>query len=190
MNQIISPEFIRDVSKRATCLYTREQVQAAIDAMALKISEDLSESNPVVLCVMIGGVVPTGMLLTRLDFPLQVDYVHATRYKDQIVGQEIEWIVRPSVSLEKRTVLIVDDILDGGVTLSHIAEFCKTKGAKEVKTAVLVEKQTERHQSALQKADYTGAIVEDRFIFGYGMDYKRYLRNAPGIYAVCKEDEK
>lgn len=187
----LSPNSIREISKRATCLYTAEQVDLALDKMGAQISNELAESNPVVLCVMIGGVVPTGMLLTRLDFPLQVDYVHATRYGDNFTGgTELEWHVRPRVSLEGRTVLIVDDILDGGVTLAKIAQYCSEQGAHSVKTAVLVEKQTHRVEEALQKADYTGALVEDLFVFGYGMDYKRYLRNAPGIYAVSEQDQK
>lgn len=184
-----SPQLIREVSRRATCLLTAAQVDRALDEMAQKISEDLAHANPVVLCVMIGGVVPTGMLLTRLDFPLQVDYVHATRYRENFVGDELEWLVRPRVSLENRTVLVVDDILDGGVTLAKIVEHCHEVGASDVKTAVLVEKQTSRVEHALQKANYTGAVVEDKFVFGYGMDYKRYLRNAPGIYAVSESDK-
>ncbi len=185
----LSPEIIRQVSKRATCLHTAEQVDLAIDDMAKLISLDLSEANPVVLCVMIGGVVPTGMLLTKLDFPLQVDYVHATRYHDNFIGDELEWLVKPRVSLKDRAVLIVDDILDGGLTLAKIAEYCMAEGALDVKTAVLVEKDARRVSGGLEKADYTGVTVEDRFVFGYGMDYKRYLRNAPGIYAASQEDE-
>lgn len=186
----VSPKIIREVSQRATCLHTANEVDDALDSMAQKISVDLADSNPIVLCVMIGGVVPTGMLLTKLDFPLQVDYVHATRYHDNFVGDELEWIVRPRVSLKDRSVLIVDDILDGGVTLTKIRDFCIEEGASEVKTAVMVEKNTTREEDVIEKADYTGVIVEDKFVFGYGMDYKRYLRNAPGIYVPALEDEK
>ncbi len=183
-----SPEHILSVSERASCLYDAHEVEKAIDAMGETITKDMSELNPVVLCVMIGGVVPTGRLLTKLNFPLQVDYVHATRYGHDFVGDELEWLVHPRVPLKDRTVLIVDDILDGGITLTKIAEYCKNKGARLVKTAVLVEKQVKREQGAIKQADYTGCVIEDKFVFGYGMDYKRYLRNAPGIYAVHDED--
>lgn len=184
-----SPQDIRDVFRRATCLFSATEVDKALDQMAEVIHAELHDTNPVVLCTMIGGVVPTGMLLTRLDFPLQVDYVHATRYHEQSYGQELEWLVEPRVCLKDRVVLVVDDILDGGITLKGIVDRCLQLGAKTIKTAVLVDKQVTREENSVQHADYSGVQVDDRFVFGFGMDYKRYLRNAPGIYAVAKEDE-
>lgn len=189
MSEMLPPDFIRAVEKRAKCLHSLEDIERALDKMATEIKADLSESNPIVLCAMIGGVVPTGMLLTRLDFPLQVDYVHATRYGLETTGQHLEWLVRPRVPLKNRTVLIVDDILDGGETLAGLIQFCKDQGAAEVKTAVLVDKIRVRSPHAVQKADYSGVLIENVFVYGFGMDYKRYLRNAPGIYAVSSEDE-
>lgn len=189
MSNDVTPELINGVAKRAQCLITHKQIETALDTMAAEIREDLQESNPVVLCVLIGGIIPTGSLLTRLDFPLQVDYIHATRYGNMTVGSNLEWIARPTVDLKDRVVLVVDDILDGGVTLAELVKFCHQQGAKEVKTAVLVEKNVSRADNAVQKADYTGVNVDDHFVYGFGMDYKRYLRNAPGIFAVAKEDE-
>jgi hypoxanthine phosphoribosyltransferase len=189
MSKSVSPNTIKEVSKRANCLIDHSQIELALDDMAEKISNDLRDSNPVVLCVLIGGIIPTGSLLTRLDFPLQVDYIHATRYGDMTSGANLEWIAKPTVALKDRVILVVDDILDGGVTLSELVKYCNSQGAKEVKTAVLVEKNVTRESTAVQKADYTGVNVDNHFVYGYGMDYKRYLRNAPGIYAVAKEDE-
>lgn len=185
----ISPNEIKAVAARAQSLYSAGQVEAALGAMARHIHEDLQDANPILLCVLIGGVVLTGKLLTLLDFPLQLDYIHATRYGSNTVGSELEWVVTPRLSMKGRTVLIVDDILDHGITLAGIAEYCREQGAAEVKTAVLVEKTITRPQDAVQKADYTGVAVEDLYVYGYGMDYKGYLRNAPGIYAVDKQDQ-
>ncbi|MBS0289459.1 MAG: hypoxanthine-guanine phosphoribosyltransferase [Proteobacteria bacterium] len=179
---------IKQVFSRAACLYSCAQVEKALQQMANVIHRDLLDENPIVLCVLIGGVVLTGKLLTLLDFPLQVDYIHATRYGDEIRGSVLQWIAKPRVSLKDRTVLIVDDILDGGITLAGIVSYCQNQGAKAIKTAVLVEKNVFRPSDAVQKADYTGVIVEDSFVFGYGMDYKGYLRNAPGIFSVASED--
>lgn len=189
MSQILDPNHIKAVAKRATELHSAQAVDLALDRMASEISAQLHDSNPIVLCVMVGGIIPTGMLLTRLDFPLQVDYVHATRYGDAFTGQNLEWVVKPRASLEGRVILVVDDILDGGLTLAGIVKYCYDAKASLVKTAVLVEKEVTRHEDAVQKADFTGVKVEDKFVYGYGMDYKRYLRNAPGIYAVSGEDE-
>lgn len=184
-----SSAHIKNVLARATCLYNSEEVEKALAGLANIIHQDLIDKDPIVLCVLIGGVVLTGKLLTLLDFPLQVDYIHATRYGDKTTGSEIKWVATPRVSLKGRTVLIVDDILDRGVTLAEIVKYCRHQGALEIKTAVLVEKQVSRPKDAVQKADYTGVTVENRYVFGYGMDYKGYLRNAPGIFSVAKEDQ-
>ena len=181
------PEKIKSVYEKSSCLYTTHEVEAALDRMAIKIHERLQDKNPVIVCVMIGGLIPLGNLLPRLDFPLEVDYVHATRYNGEIVGGELQWKVKPSTDLTGRTVLVVDDILDGGVTLASIIAEIKSLGASEVLSAVLVDKYCKRHPNGLQHADFVGLEVEDHYIFGYGMDYNNYLRNAPGIFVVHPE---
>ncbi len=188
-NQMSIPEKIKAVYERATCLYTPTQIEAALDKMANEIHQQLHDKNPIILCVMIGGMIPMANLLLRLDFPLEVDYVHATRYRGEISGGELHWKVRPSVELSDRTVLVVDDILDGGVTLAAILAEIKTMGAKEVYSAVLVDKHHKRVENGLEHADFVGLEIEDHYIFGYGMDYNEYLRNAPGIFVVAPEHE-
>ncbi|CEK10673.1 hypoxanthine-guanine phosphoribosyltransferase [Legionella hackeliae] len=183
------PSKIKDVYEQASCLFTTKEVEAALDRMAINIHAQLHDKNPIILCVMIGGLVPMGNLLPRLDFPLEVDYVHATRYCGDIKGGELHWKVRPSVNLANRTVLVVDDILDGGVTLAAIMGEIKAMGASEVYSAVLVDKHHKRVPDGLKNADFVGLQVDDHYIFGYGMDYNEYLRNAPGIFVVAPEHE-
>ncbi len=181
------PDKIKAVYEKSTCLFTANEVAAALDRMAINIHEQLHDKNPLILCVMIGGLVPLGNLLPRLDFPLEVDYVHATRYRGEITGGDIHWKVPPTKNVQGRTVLIVDDILDGGLTLAAIIDTVKNMGAAEVFSAVLVDKYCKRVPGGLQKADFVGLEIEDHYIFGYGMDYNEYLRNAPGIYVVAEE---
>ncbi|MCD6055556.1 MAG: Hypoxanthine-guanine phosphoribosyltransferase [Gammaproteobacteria bacterium] len=183
------PDQIRAVAKRATCLYSKTDVEKALDQMAAEIHEQLSDETPIFLCVMIGALIPMGNLLTRLDFPLEVHYIHATRYRGKTHGADIEWRITPSCSLKGRTVVVVDDILDEGLTLAAILDFCKTQEAKAIYTAVLVEKEGTRLPQGTKQADFTGLKVPNRYVYGYGLDYKEYLRNAPGIYAVAAEDE-
>lgn len=183
------PKHIQEVYRKATCLYTRQEIDVALDRMAIEIHEKLEERNPVFLCVMVGGLIPAGNLLPRLDFPLELDYIHATRYGNATSGGELEWLVRPRVSLKGRTVIIIDDILDAGLTLTAIKDYCSNQGANEVYTAVLLDKQQTRVAGGLPKADFTGIAMEDGFVFGYGMDYQGYLRNAPGIYVVAPEHQ-
>jgi hypoxanthine phosphoribosyltransferase len=183
------PGKIKEVYEKSTCLFTTNEVEAALDRMAINIHQKLQDENPVIVCVMVGGLVLLGNLLPRLDFPLEVDYVHATRYRGATTGGEIHWKVKPSNSLAGRTVLVVDDILDGGITLAAIINEINTLGAKKVYSAVLVDKYRKRVDNGLKEADFVGLQIEDHFIFGYGMDYNEYLRNAPGIFVVHPEHE-
>lgn len=182
MSTSASLDHIRQVRSEAECLYTNEQVEAALDKVAEAIKVKHQDNNPLILCVMNGGLIVTGYLLLRLDFPLQQDYLHATRYRGEIQGGDLNWIAEPGHSLEGRHVIVVDDILDEGYTLAAIVEHCNQAGAKSVETVVLVEKLHDRKQGI--KADYVGLQTEDRYLFGYGMDYRDFLRNAPGIFAV------
>jgi hypoxanthine phosphoribosyltransferase len=178
----ITPEHALAVYREADCLATAEQVDTALAHMAHSIREALAERNPVVLVVLTGALIPAGCLLPLLDFPLELDYIHATRYAGATAGGELYWIAHPRTPLAGRSVLIIDDILDEGPTLAAIIDHCRAEGASEVLSAVLVEKRHERKNGL--KPDFVGLEVEDRYVFGYGMDYKGYWRNAPGIFAV------
>lgn len=183
----ITSEQAWNVYQRADCLHDEVQVEAALDKMALAMSERLKQVNPVLVCLMNGGVVPFGKLLTRLNFPLQVDYVHATRYGANLRGGELQWIAGPFVPSAGRVVVLVDDILDEGTTLAAIEKHYQSIGVQEVIKAVLVRKQRPRKIDV--PVDYVGLDIPDRYVFGYGMDYKGWLRNAPGIYAVSNEHD-
>lgn len=177
---------IRAVLGSAELIYDEAAVHAAIERLAGEITDDLEGRRPLVLCVMVGGLVAAGHLLSKLGFPLEIDYLHATRYRGETSGGELVWLARPQTSLEGRTVLIIDDILDEGHTLQGILQDCRERGAAEVRTAVLVHKRHNRCVPGIQ-AEYVGLEVEDRYVFGSGMDYKGFLRNAPGIYAASEE---
>lgn len=175
---------LNQVLQDADLLVSEEEVKGAIDRMAGEITARLKNSKPVVITVMNGGLVFAGQLLTKLVFPMEVDYVHATRYGNEIRGEELRWTVKPQSELKGKTVLLLDDILDEGITLAAIAQYCLKQGAAEVLMAVLVEKLHLRKVTPGMKADFTGVEVGDRFVLGYGLDFKGYWRNAPGIYAV------
>lgn len=177
-------EHIQQVMAEADILFTEQEVEAAIDRVAQQINQQLFYSNPIVFCVMNGGLIFSGKLLTKLTFPLEQSYLHASRYRNETSGGELFWKAKPEVSFMDREVLIIDDILDEGHTLSAIIDFCKRSGASKVHTAVLMDKKHDRKARPDLKADFVGLYCEDRYIFGYGMDYKRYWRNAAAIYAV------
>lgn len=136
----ITPELIREVQAKATLLYSKTAIQNAIAAMASQMREKLESKNPIFLTVMNGGLFLASELGLHLNFPLQMDYIHATRYHGELTGASIHWKREPSLPLEGRVVVIIDDILDGGVTLKAITDYCHGRHAAEVYTAVLMDK--------------------------------------------------
>jgi hypoxanthine phosphoribosyltransferase len=182
----MSPDRYNGVAARSELLVTGEEMEAAIDRMAQAISQVLADKDPLVLCVMTGGIVPVGRLLPRLGFQLRLDYVHVTRYRGATRGAGLEWLHHPAPAVRGEHVLVVDDILDEGFTLEAIVQACRKGGAAGVHSAVLVEK--ERPRTCPHKADFVGVKVPERYLYGYGLDYVDYFRNAPGIYAVADAD--
>jgi len=175
-------ESFEKVLEQADCLFNKAEVQAAVKIMCEQIQNDLADKYPLVLSVMTGGMIPTGMMLEHLDFLLEIDYIHATRYQEKTTGGILDWRVEPSKSLKGRHILIIDDILDEGITLREIVSYCKTKGAASVRTAVLTIKNHGRQHAI--NADYVGLELPNRYVFGCGMDYKGHFRNLYEIYAV------
>lgn len=176
-------EHLLAVRDSADQLYSHMQVEQALDRLAGEIETAIGDQDPLLLCVMTGGLVVSSELFTRLSCPVQLDYLHATRYQGTRGGDELKWITPPSQPLAGRTVLVVDDILDEGLTLAAILRYCREQQARAVLSAVLVEKNHDRKHEDVQP-DFVGLQVEDRYVFGYGMDYHGYWRNLKGIYAV------
>lgn len=172
------------IMREADCLHSEEEVQAALDRIAGQITTRLQDADPIVFVVMNGGIIAAGQILPRLRFPLQVAYLHATRYGDATRGGVLDWKVKPSIDLRGRTVLIIDDILDEGNTLLAILEYCRAEGARAALCAVVVNKLHDRKAVQGFAADFVGLEVEDRFLFGCGMDYEGYWRNTLAIYAA------
>ncbi len=162
-------------------IYSAADVSLAIDKLASEITEALSESNPIVMSVMGGAVVFTGQLLPKLNFPLEFDYVQANRYHGTS-GQDLVWRVEPSDKIKGRVVLLLDDILDEGITLAEIKAKCLAMGAKQVLVAVLSEKILDKDKPI--KADFVGLKLPNRYVFGCGMDAYGWWRNLPCIRAL------
>jgi hypoxanthine phosphoribosyltransferase len=182
-------KLIQTIRDNSECLHDSKAVEKALDKMAADITQKLKNTNPLIICVMIGALIPTGHLLTRLSFPLEIDYIHVTRYRGATRGGDLHWLVEPRQSLKNRTVLVVDDVMDGGLTLSAIVDYCNQAGAQSVYTAVMVNKIRAREPGVTLEPDFIGLNTDDRYLFGFGLDYKEHLRNAHGVYAVAKQHE-
>jgi hypoxanthine phosphoribosyltransferase len=190
----VTPQHAQDVLQDADLIYDASAINQALNKLALDISTavagDIYKDQPViVVSVMNGGLILAGHLLPRFNFPLHVDFIHATRYRNQTSGGELEWKVPPHQDIKGRTLILLDDILDEGYTLDAIIQYCKQLGAAKVVSAVLVEKIHNRRKPG-SRCDFIGLTVPDRYVFGFGMDYKGYHRNINGIYAVADKDLK
>ena len=172
----------RRLLQEAEMIFDAKQVQDAVAAMAREITARLGEEFPVVLSVMGGAAVFTGQLLPQLTFPLEFGAIEVTRYNNDIQGREITWRLSPRDNVRGRTVLVVDDILDEGITLAAIHERLMRMGAREVLTAVFADKDLGKVKPV--KADFVGVTVPNRYVFGFGMDVYGWWRNLPAVYAL------
>ena len=169
---------------RADCVFDAATVATAIDRVAVRIALEMTDALPLVVCVMNGGLPFTGQLLQRFEFPLQLDYIHATRYRGTRGG---DVVFRSELQNEpsNRTVLLVDDVLDEGHTLVAVAEHVRQMGAAVVRTAVLVDKKVDNRPVT---ADFVALQGPNRYLVGCGMDYNGLFRNLSSIYALNLDD--
>ena len=169
-------------------LDTAEQICSAtvvadtVKRMAADINVALSDKYPLVLSVMGGAVVFTGQLLPLLKFPLDFDYLHVSRYNNETQGGQVNWKVAPRENVQGRVVLVLDDILDEGITLAAIRERIMEQGATAFYSAVFADKNIGRSKPI--SADFVGVTLPNRYVFGFGMDVNGAWRNLPAIYAI------
>lgn len=179
MTQQLTP---RQLLEQAELIFPAAEVDAAVHRLAAEITQEIAGSEPLVLCIMSGAAMFAGQLLPLLEFPLEFDYIQATRYHNRTQGEDIVWLVEPKQNVRGRTILLLDDILDEGHTLAAVHEKCQDSGAARIMTAVLTEKDTGRSKPV--KADFVGLTVPNRYVFGCGMDVYGWWRNLPAIYAL------
>ena len=178
----MNPQEAKKIFEEADLICSVEESALAVRRVAAEITARLAGANPLVLAVMGGAVVFAGQLLPQIIFPLDFDYLHVTRYGDVTTGGQLEWIVKPRSAVAGRVVLVVDDILDEGVTLAEVSRRLLAQGASEVLCAVFADKNIGRAKPIT--ADFVGVHLPNRYVFGYGMDVKGAWRNLPAVYAV------
>jgi hypoxanthine phosphoribosyltransferase len=173
----------RVLLENSSLVASKEQVEAAIEKLAMAVNAYYGDREIVLLIVMTGGVMPAAWLAAKLKMPLRMDFVHATRYTGQTAGGEIEFRVPSRLNLEGQDVLIVDDIFDIGLTLQMIERYCLSRGARSVKSAVLVRKIHNRKTTGELPA-FIGLETADKYIFGCGMDAYEHWRHLDEIRAL------
>lgn len=182
---MISAQEAKKILEEAEQICSAEEVTAIVKRMAGEIGAVLGDSHPIVLSVMGGAVVFSGQLLPLLNFPLDFDYIHASRYGTGTQGNSLQWKVMPKENVAGRVVLVLDDILDEGHTLAAIRDEILVLGAKSFHCAVFSDKDLGRTKPI--QADFVGTSLPNRYVFGFGMDVRGAWRNLPAIYALKEE---
>jgi hypoxanthine phosphoribosyltransferase len=182
---MMSADEARGIYAGADLIFDANEVDAAVHRIADELNRTYADKHPLVLSVMGGAVVFTGQLLPLLTFPLEFDIVAASRYGANTTGTQLEWRVAPRANIKGRDVLVLDDILDEGITLAAIVDLIRTHGPASCKTAVFSDKAIGKAKPIA--ADFVGLTLPNRFVFGYGMDVRGAWRNLPAIYAIKEQ---
>jgi hypoxanthine phosphoribosyltransferase len=152
--------------------------------MAEKINRDLAGKNPLMVCILNGSFMFSADLMKLIEFPCQISFVKLSSYSGMGSTGKVREIFGLDEDLTGRTVVLLEDIVDTGVTVSNTIKQLKDKGVSELKVATLLFKPDAcMHQV---KLDYVGMEIPDKFIVGYGLDYDGYGRNLPDIYSVVE----
>lgn len=179
----MTPNEAWKILESADLLCDEATVRAEIARLAAEITARLKDHYPLVLAVMGGSVFFAGHLLPQLRFPIEFDSIQASRYGNATSGGKIVWTVEPRENVKGRTVLVLDDILDGGETLAAIRDRVLSLGAAAFYSAVLTDKDIGRNKPIAP--EFVGVKLPNRYVFGCGMDVAGAWRNLPAIYAVA-----
>lgn len=173
----------QDILEHSDVLATQDEVRQCIKHLAEKISDQYCDKNPILICLMNGGLFFTAQLSLYLPFPLRIDYLHATRYRQTVTGKDLKWVKSPQFNLANEHVLLLDDVFDEGITLKEVSDELLGQNPASLESVVLVDKIHRRKPSNFS-VSYVGMQLADRYLFGCGMDYLGHWRHLPAIYAV------
>lgn len=167
-------------------LIRREKIQATIDRLASEIARDYRDKNPLIIGVLKGSFVFMADLVRRLDFPVEMDFVRVSSYGNQCeTSGKVKLVRCLATPVKGRDVLLVEDIVDTGLTTSFLLGYLKRKRPNSLKVCALTNKPCRRKTPVA--IDYLGLEVPDKFIVGYGIDWDEKYRNLPDICFVEME---
>ena len=171
---------IKDIEK---VLISAEELAEIVKKLGVQISEDYKNEDLILVSILKGSVIFMADIMRAITVPCTIDFMAVSSYADGTESTGIVKIIKDlDISIEGKNLLIIEDILDSGRTLSYIKEMLLTRKPKSIKICTLFDK-PERRQVDLY-ADYIGCKVPNEFIVGYGLDYNEYYRNLPYIGAL------
>jgi len=175
---------MNEILKKSSILFKNDQILSAISTLAKLCNDHFYqvEKKVTVLPVMKGAIPFAGHLITKLNFELIIEYIHATRYQQNKGTENLQYIYEPPVeSIINKDILLLDDILDEGITLLNLKNKLIDLGANSVLTAVLFDKNLQKNKPL--EADFVGLEVPNKYVFGFGLDFKGRGRNLPHLYS-------
>ncbi|AMA74507.1 hypoxanthine phosphoribosyltransferase [Aneurinibacillus thermoaerophilus] len=167
----------KDIEK---VLFTEEEIAEKVRELGRILSKEYEGKNPLVICVLRGGAPFMTDLVRRMDIPLEMDFMAVSSYGASTQSSGVVRIMKDlDTSVEGRHVIIVEDIIDSGLTLSYLIDIIRRRNAASVKVVTLLDKPARRTVDL--KPDYCGFEIPDAFVVGYGLDYAEKYRNLPYI---------
>ena len=167
-------------------LFDADQIQQRVKELAEEVNRDFEGRNPLVICVLKGAFIFMADLVKNIHIPLELDFMAVSSYGQSTKSSGVVKIIKDlDVPVEGRDVLIVEDIIDSGLTLSYLIDVLERRNAKSVHVVTLFDKPARRTVGL--EADYTGFKLPDEFIVGYGLDYAEKYRNLPFIGVLRSE---
>jgi hypoxanthine phosphoribosyltransferase len=169
-----------DSQARLHVLLPRAEIESAIKRLASAITRDYREKNPLLLCILKGSFIFMADLVRELDFPLKVEFIRLSSYgSGQQTSGRVKVVQGLRLSVHGRHVLVVEDIVDTGITVAFLMDYLKKKKPASLKLCALTDKPSRRR--APVAIDYLGFSVPDKFLVGYGLDYNEKYRNLTDI---------
>ena len=167
-------------------LLSEDEIREKVRELGGKITADYKNSNLMLVTVLKGAVVFLADLMRQIDVPAEIDFMVVSSYGSGVKSSGVVKIVKDlDVPLAGKDILIVEDILDSGLTLSYIKELLESRGPRSIRIATLLDKPSRRKVDL--QADYIGFSVPDEFVIGYGLDYDEKYRNLPYIGTLKPE---
>ncbi|NIK80100.1 hypoxanthine phosphoribosyltransferase [Paenibacillus castaneae] len=161
-------------------LHDAQQIGEKVKELGATLSKDFSGRNPLVICVLKGAFIFMADLVKEITVPLEIDFMAVSSYGQSTKSSGVVKIIKDlDVSVEGRDVLIVEDIIDSGLTLSYLIDVLERRNSKSVTVVTLFDKPARR--TVELEADYTGFTLPDEFVVGYGLDYAEKYRNLPFV---------
>jgi hypoxanthine phosphoribosyltransferase len=170
---------------KLSILFTRDEIQATVKKLAAEIRQDYLGKHPILIGVLKGSFMFLADLMRHLDFPLEVEFIRLSSYGDRESSGKIKLVHGLQSKVKGRHVLVVEDIVDTGLTTAFVLDYLRRKKPASLKLCVLTDKPSRRQIPV--NIDYRGLTVPNKFIVGYGLDWDERFRNLPDIYVVENE---